>query len=62
MCPTWGVVHAQRKYQSDARSMALECGSLMHEVFGAVRVWQLGEGAEAATPRSSYGASSVQVG
>src|SRR5215510_7065988 len=41
MCPTWGVVHAQRKYKSDARSMALECGELMHQVFAAVRIWQL---------------------
>src|SRR4249919_2240260 len=41
MCPTWGVVHAQRRYQTDARSMALEAGELMHKVFAAVRLWQL---------------------
>lgn len=37
----WGVIHAQKKYPTTARSMALECGSVMHEVFGAARVWQL---------------------
>src|SRR5215467_4369326 len=40
-CPTWGVVHMQRKYKTDARSMALECGEVMHQVFAAVRIWQL---------------------
>jgi hypothetical protein len=41
MCPTWGIVHGQRRYQSAARSMALEAGELMHKVFAAVRIWQL---------------------
>lgn len=31
----------QRRYPSDARSMALEAGELMHQVFAAVRIWQL---------------------
>src|SRR4249920_3740071 len=43
MCPTWGVVHLQKRYPSGARSMALEAGELMHQVFAAVRIWQLAE-------------------
>lgn len=43
MCPTWGVVHNQRKYPTEARSMALEAGSTMHEVYAAMRIYQLGE-------------------
>lgn len=43
MCPTWGVVHLQKKYQTDARSMALEAGELLHQVFAAVRLWQLAQ-------------------
>src|SRR5882762_10799523 len=41
MCPTWGVVSAQKRYPTSARSMALEYGALMHEVFAAIRIWQL---------------------
>jgi hypothetical protein len=41
MCPTWGVVHLQKRYPTEARSMALECGEVMHQVFAAVRIWQL---------------------
>src|SRR5258706_5415842 len=41
MCPTWGVVSAQKRYPTSARSMALEAGALMHEVFAALRIWQL---------------------
>lgn len=40
-CPTWGVVHSQKQYAQTARSMALEAGSAMHEVFAAIRIWQL---------------------
>ena len=40
-CPTWGVVSAQKRYPSSARSMALEAGALMHEIFAATRIWQL---------------------
>jgi hypothetical protein len=40
-CPIYGIVHNQRQYQSTARAMALEAGSTMHEVFAAVRIWQL---------------------
>lgn len=35
------MVHNQKKYPTEARSMALEAGSVMHEMFGAVRIWQL---------------------
>src|SRR5262245_5205488 len=41
MCPTWGIVHGQRRYKNAARSMALEAGELMHKVFAMVRIWQL---------------------
>lgn len=41
MCPTWGIVHAQKRYSSAARSMALEAGELMHKVFAMCRIWQL---------------------
>ncbi len=40
-CPTWGVVHSQKQYDSSSRAMALEAGETMHEVFAAVRIWQL---------------------
>lgn len=40
-CPTYGAVSAQRQYETTARSMALEAGALMHEVFAALRIWQL---------------------
>jgi hypothetical protein len=40
-CPTWGVVHAQKQYKMTRRAMALEAGALMHQMFAAVRIWQL---------------------
>jgi hypothetical protein len=40
-CPTWGVIHSQRQYPAKARSMALEAGEAMHQVFAAIRCWQL---------------------
>lgn len=40
-CPTWGVVHAQRQFETNARAMALEAGGVMHEAYGALRIWQL---------------------
>jgi hypothetical protein len=40
-CPTWGVVHAQKQYQEHGRAMALEAGEAMHQVFAAIRCWQL---------------------
>jgi hypothetical protein len=40
-CPTWGTVHSQRVYSSTARAMALEAGEAMHQVFAAIRIWQL---------------------
>jgi hypothetical protein len=40
-CPTWGVVHLQRQYTTSARALALEAGETMHEVFAAIRIWQL---------------------
>jgi hypothetical protein len=43
-CPTWGIVrYSQHKTMSapGSRAMALECGSAAHEVFAAVRLWQL---------------------
>lgn len=40
-CPTYGVVHYAKAYSTNARALALEAGSVMHEVFSAVRIWQL---------------------
>lgn len=40
-CPTWGVVSSQKSYKTTARSLALEAGETMHEMFAAVRIWQL---------------------
>jgi hypothetical protein len=42
-CPTWGIVRYQmhKTYQSTGRAMALEAGSACHEVFAAVRLYQL---------------------
>ena len=39
--PDVGSGPRTKEVQSDARSMALECGELMHQVFAAVRIWQL---------------------
>jgi hypothetical protein len=40
-CPTYGVVHYERSYASNARALALEAGETMHEVFAMVRIFQL---------------------
>ncbi len=43
-CPTWGILRYQmhKTFQGGGgRAMALEAGSAMHEVFAAVRLWQL---------------------
>jgi len=40
-CPVWGTVSAQKRYDTQARSMALEAGETMHQVYAAVRIWQL---------------------
>lgn len=42
-CPTWGLIRydQHKTYATNARAMALEAGSAMHEVFAAVRLWQL---------------------
>lgn len=42
-CPTWGIIrygHA-KQYETSARALALEAGAQMHEVYAAVRLWQL---------------------
>lgn len=43
-CPTWGLIrYEQHKTMPGAgRAMALEAGKAMHDVFAAVRLWQLG--------------------
>jgi hypothetical protein len=43
VCPTWAVLRYQmhKVFKASSRSMALEAGSAMHEVFAAVRLWQL---------------------
>jgi hypothetical protein len=42
-CPKWGLIrYRDRKYyKSQYRALALEAGSAMHEVFSALRLWQL---------------------
>ena len=42
-CPTWGVLRYQmhKTFAHGGRAMALEAGSAMHEVFAAVRLYQL---------------------
>lgn len=42
-CPKWGLIrYKDRKYfRANFRSLALEAGSQMHEVFAALRLWQL---------------------
>ena len=42
-CPTWGIVHytLRKTYHTEARAMALEFGSALHEVFAALRLLQL---------------------
>lgn len=42
-CPTLAIVKDQMQlgYAANARAMALEAGAAMHEMFAAVRLWQL---------------------
>lgn len=42
-CPTWGVLRydMHKTFAHNSRAMALEAGSAMHEVFAAVRLYQL---------------------
>lgn len=42
-CPTWGILRYQmhKTFATNGRAMALEAGSAMHEVFAAVRLYQL---------------------
>lgn len=42
-CPTLAIVKDQMQlgYPSQSRAMALEAGAAMHEMFAAVRLWQL---------------------
>lgn len=41
-CPVYGLIrYYKRKYYPTKRQMPLEAGSAMHEVFAAVRLWQL---------------------
>lgn len=42
-CPKWGLIrYVERKYfKSNYRALALEAGSAMHDVFSAVRLWQV---------------------
>jgi hypothetical protein len=40
-CPVWGTISAQKRYEYTSRSMALEAGETMHQVYAAVRIWQL---------------------
>src|SRR6478736_27640 len=42
-CPKWGLIrYKDRKYfASNYRALALEAGSTMHEVFAAMRLWQM---------------------
>lgn len=41
-CPVYGLIrYYKRKYYPTKRQLPLEAGSTMHDVFAAVRVWQL---------------------
>jgi hypothetical protein len=42
-CPTWGIIRygLHKTMSGEGRAMALEAGSACHEVFAAVRLWQL---------------------
>jgi hypothetical protein len=44
-CPTWGILrysmHKTMSAPGVTRAMALEMGSAAHEVFAAVRLWQI---------------------
>lgn len=43
-CPVWGIVHygKRRKYETNARAMALEFGAAAHEAFAAFYLYQVG--------------------
>lgn len=43
MCPKWGIIRNVLRlyYRSTYRSMALEAGSAMHDVFAGFRLWTL---------------------
>lgn len=42
-CPKWGIIHShqRKRFVTGFRQMALEAGSLMHEVFSVFNLWQL---------------------
>lgn len=42
-CPRWGLIHSVhgKRFQALDRSMALEAGSAMHDMFAAVRMFEL---------------------
>ena len=43
-CPRWGIIHSVhgKRFVTGYRQMALEAGSLMHDVFGALNMAHLG--------------------
>ena len=43
-CPRWGTIHygLKKTYTANARAMALEYGSILHEVIASFRLWHLG--------------------
>ena len=43
VCPTWGILRydMHKTFENNSRAMALEAGSAMHELFAAVRLYQL---------------------
>jgi hypothetical protein len=43
-CPTWGILryNDHKAMPGSGRALALEAGQAMHQVFAAVRLWQLG--------------------
>lgn len=40
-CDIYGIVHGQRVYATTGRSLAPEAGGTMHQMFAAVRLWQI---------------------
>lgn len=42
-CPKWGIIRYLKGlyFKTEYRAMALEAGSLVHEVFAGIRIWQL---------------------
>ena len=45
MCPRWGIINSYigKKFKEPGRAMALEAGSAMHDMFAAVRMFELCE-------------------